>query len=195
MFIRCASRLHGQNAHRRRLQAITSWPLKPAPTGSAPIHQPLWRSARLHRCASMLPAILLLLLPRVLQTMQGSFALVSTSPFSNDTTTDREALLQFKASLSQQSAPLVTWNTTSDFCHWPGVICSLRHRGRVSALNLSSAGLVGTISPSIGNMTFLKILDLSFNMLQGSRRPSGPFGGCSISISRGTHFMVGSQMD
>ncbi|WVZ53257.1 hypothetical protein U9M48_004226 [Paspalum notatum var. saurae] len=119
------------------------------------------------KCPSMLPAILLLLLPHVLQAMQGSYAQVSTSPFSNETTTDREALLQFKASLSQQSAALVTWNTTSDFCHWPGVICSLRHRGRVSALNLSSAGLVGTISPSIGNMTFLKILDLSFNMLQG----------------------------
>ncbi|XP_066339600.1 probable LRR receptor-like serine/threonine-protein kinase At3g47570 isoform X2 [Miscanthus floridulus] len=93
--------------------------------------------------------------------------LLWTSPFSNETATDRDALLQFKASLSQQSPALVSWNTTSDFCHWTGVTCSLRHKGRVSALNLSSAGLVGTISPAIGNLTFLKILDLSSNKLQG----------------------------
>jgi Leucine-rich repeat (LRR) protein len=119
------------------------------------------------RCASMFPAILLLLSPFVLQPPPCSFSEAAESPFSNEIATDREALLEFKASLSQQSAALVSWNTTSDFCQWPGVTCSLRHKGRVSALNLSSAGLVGTISPSIGNLTFLKYLNLSYNVLQG----------------------------
>ncbi|CAL4987287.1 unnamed protein product [Urochloa decumbens] len=115
----------------------------------------------------MFPAILLLLLPYVLQPLPCSFSEAAAPPFSNETGTDRDALLQFKASLSQQSSALVSWNTTSDFCQWPGVTCSLRHKGRVSSLNLSSAGLVGTISPSIGNLTFLKFLNLSFNELQG----------------------------
>ncbi|XP_062208229.1 probable LRR receptor-like serine/threonine-protein kinase At3g47570 isoform X2 [Phragmites australis] len=115
----------------------------------------------------MFPALVLLLLPYVLHSMPSPFAHESTAPFINETDMDMDALLQFKGSLRSHSAALASWNTTSDFCHWPGVTCSLRHKGRVSALNLSSAGLVGTISPSIGNLTFLKILDLSFNELQG----------------------------
>ena len=115
----------------------------------------------------MFPAILFLLLLFVLQPLPCSFTEAAASPFSNEIATDREALLEFKASLSQQSAALVSWNATSDFCQWPGVTCSLRHEGRVSALNVSSAGLVGTISPSIGNLTFLKYLNLSYNALHG----------------------------
>ncbi|CAD6257082.1 unnamed protein product [Miscanthus lutarioriparius] len=49
----------------------------------------------------------------------------------------------------------------------PSVSCSLKHKDRVTVLNLTSQGLSGTITPSIGNLTFLRILDLSSNKLQG----------------------------
>ncbi|RCV10053.1 hypothetical protein SETIT_2G080800v2, partial [Setaria italica] len=47
-----------------------------------------------------------------------------------------------------------------------------RHRLRVVALDLFSQGLTGTISPAIGNLTFLRSLNLSFNTLQGEIPPT-----------------------
>ncbi|WRX13123.1 Protein kinase domain - like 10 [Theobroma cacao] len=48
-----------------------------------------------------------------------------------------------------------------------GVICGRRHQ-RVIALNLSGLRLSGSISPSIGNLTFLRGINLSWNRLQGN---------------------------
>ncbi|WVZ96202.1 hypothetical protein U9M48_041869 [Paspalum notatum var. saurae] len=42
-----------------------------------------------------------------------------------------------------------------------------RHPGRVVSLNLSNSKLGGSISPAIGNLTFLRTLDLFDNMLSG----------------------------
>ncbi|KAF7086853.1 hypothetical protein CFC21_090111 [Triticum aestivum] len=106
----------------------------------------------------MFPVLLLLLLPYVLQS-------VAVRAFNNRT--DVDSLLAFKASVSNQHGVLAAWNTTTDFCLWPGVSCSLKHKHRVIVLNLSSEGLGGTISPSIGNLSFLRILDLRWNNLQG----------------------------
>ncbi|XP_052158229.1 LRR receptor-like serine/threonine-protein kinase EFR [Oryza glaberrima] len=84
---------------------------------------------------------------------------------------DREALVQFRAALSvsDQLGSLSSWNgsTGSDFCRWGGVTCSRRHPGRVTSLNLSSLGLAGSISPVIGNLTFLHTLNLFNNTLSG----------------------------
>uniref|UniRef100_A0A0E0JJM6 Receptor kinase-like protein Xa21 n=1 Tax=Oryza punctata TaxID=4537 RepID=A0A0E0JJM6_ORYPU len=98
----------------------------------------------------------------------------SSSP--PDESSDREALLQFRAALSVSdqlgSLSLSSWNGTgSDFCRWAGVTCSRRHPGRVSSLNLSSIGLAGSISPAIGNLTFLQSLDLFNNSLSGEIHP------------------------
>ncbi|KAF7087954.1 hypothetical protein CFC21_091110 [Triticum aestivum] len=106
----------------------------------------------------MFPVLLLLLLLHVLQSAWAR-------TFSN--MTDMDTLLAFKASLSIQPGALAAWNTTTDFCSWPGVSCSLKHKHRVTVLNLASEGLAGTITPSIGNLTFLKILDLSQNNFHG----------------------------
>ncbi|KAM3223750.1 hypothetical protein ACQJBY_057238 [Aegilops geniculata] len=106
----------------------------------------------------MFPVLLLLLLPYVLQA-------ASVRAFSNRT--DVDSLLAFKASLRNQHGVLAAWNTMTDYCQWPGVGCSLKHKHRVIVLNLSSEGLGGTITPSIGNLSFLRILDLSKNNLQG----------------------------
>ncbi|KAG0529811.1 hypothetical protein BDA96_05G129400 [Sorghum bicolor] len=80
---------------------------------------------------------------------------------------DEGILQEMKASLNQQQGVLAAWNATTKFCHWPGVSSSLKHKDRVTVLNLTSQGLSGTITPSIGNLTFLRILDLSSNKLQG----------------------------
>ncbi|XP_037411164.1 probable LRR receptor-like serine/threonine-protein kinase At3g47570 [Triticum dicoccoides] len=88
--------------------------------------------------------------------------------------TDVDALLAFKASINNQRGGVLdawnTSNTTTTFCHWPGVVCS--QHSRVTALNLTSQGLGGIITPSIGNLTFLKTLDLSLNNLGGEIPPS-----------------------
>nr|XP_034580709.1 receptor kinase-like protein Xa21 [Setaria viridis] len=47
-----------------------------------------------------------------------------------------------------------------------------RHRLRVVALDLFSQGLTGTISPVIGNLTFPRSLNQSFNILQGEIPPT-----------------------
>ncbi|KAJ0558751.1 putative non-specific serine/threonine protein kinase [Helianthus annuus] len=43
---------------------------------------------------------------------------------------------------------LTSWNHSStNFCQWQGVTCSLHHQ-RVTHLDLSHGGLIGTLSPS-----------------------------------------------
>ncbi|XP_048546553.1 probable LRR receptor-like serine/threonine-protein kinase At3g47570 [Triticum urartu] len=113
----------------------------------------------------MFPVLVLLLLSYVLQPALSSSVQALERLFQH--TTDRDTLLAFKSSLSNQQDVLAAWNTTSDFCRWPGVVCGAKHKDRVTVLNLSSEGLVGPIIPSIGNLTFLKILDLSLNHLRG----------------------------
>jgi Leucine-rich repeat (LRR) protein len=85
---------------------------------------------------------------------------------------DEAALMAFKGKISSRSSSLASWNESTSYCSWEGVTCSQRHRLRVVALDLSSRGLTGTISPDIGNLTFLRSLNLSFNSLQGEIPPS-----------------------
>ncbi|CAN1295328.1 Probable LRR receptor-like serine/threonine-protein kinase At3g47570 [Linum perenne] len=66
---------------------------------------------------------------------------------------------------------LSSWNNSVHFCEWYGVSCSERHHGRVTALNLSSHGLSGSISPYVGNLSFLKELFLSYNNFTGEIPP------------------------
>lgn len=80
---------------------------------------------------------------------------------------DEAALLAFRAGLSPGA--LASWNSSGGFCRWYGVVCSSRRRrpGRVVALSLASSNLSGTLSPAIGNLTFLRVLNLSSNALHG----------------------------
>ncbi|XP_031122484.1 LRR receptor-like serine/threonine-protein kinase EFR [Ipomoea triloba] len=82
--------------------------------------------------------------------------------YSNET--DRIALLDFMHRISND--PLNSWNHSQHHCRWQGVSCGRRHH-RVVALRLPMKGLVGTISPHIGNLTFLRDLNLSSNTLSG----------------------------
>ncbi|KAK2989027.1 hypothetical protein RJ640_027938, partial [Escallonia rubra] len=74
-------------------------------------------------------------------------------------TTDEHALLSLKF-------PITSWSSSvTHVCNWTGVICN-RH-GRVAALSLSNMGLLGTIPPSMGNLSFLVSLDLRGNNFSG----------------------------
>ncbi|CAL5422741.1 unnamed protein product [Camellia sinensis] len=81
--------------------------------------------------------------------------------------TDYLALLSIKAQITNDPM-LVTssWNDSLYFCLWEGVLCGRCHQ-RVIGLSLESRYLEGSISTSIGNLTFLIIVDLSNNNFQG----------------------------
>lgn len=85
---------------------------------------------------------------------------------------DKEALLDFKHKITDDpSKLLLSWTVSSDCCtSWEGVACDAS--GRV--VNVSRPGLVsdnndfiedtymsGTLSPSLGNLSSLQLLDLS----------------------------------
>ncbi|XP_031121899.1 LRR receptor-like serine/threonine-protein kinase EFR [Ipomoea triloba] len=93
---------------------------------------------------------------------------VTHSSFASSNETDRLALLEFKHRISDDpnGVFLNSWNDSVHHCGWQGVSCGHRHP-RVVGLELPEMGLVGTISPHIGNLTFLRDLDLRMNMLQG----------------------------
>jgi Leucine-rich repeat (LRR) protein len=76
--------------------------------------------------------------------------------------TDRLALLEFKAKISDPFMFLSSWNDTTHFCQWHGVTCGRRHQ-RIRELRLPSQKLAGTISPFIGNLSFLRYLYLQKN--------------------------------
>ncbi|XP_052203040.1 receptor kinase-like protein Xa21 [Diospyros lotus] len=61
-------------------------------------------------------------------------------------------------------------STSSSVCDWIGVSCGIGigQQERVTALNLSEMGLTSTLSPQLGNLSFLTLLDLSFNSFHGS---------------------------
>ncbi|PON68242.1 GPCR kinase [Parasponia andersonii] len=80
---------------------------------------------------------------------------------------DGLALLEFKRGIvSDPFGVLRSWNDSTDFCNWKGVTCSRRHK-RVTVLSLYEHNLQGSISPHIGNLSFLKLIDLSNNSFSG----------------------------
>ncbi|KAL3752618.1 hypothetical protein ACJRO7_000081 [Eucalyptus globulus] len=94
-----------------------------------------------------------------------ALALCINQVSSNTNKTDRLALLAFKADITGDPfGVLNSWNNSIGFCQWYGVTCSRRHQ-RVTVLNLPSQGLYGSISPYIGNLSFLREIWLQNNSL------------------------------
>ncbi|GJV55538.1 receptor kinase-like protein Xa21 [Tanacetum coccineum] len=62
---------------------------------------------------------------------------------------------------------LSSWNDSFHFCDWSGISCGKRHR-RVTVIKLKSQGLEGSLSPHVGNLSFLRVLLLWNNSLQGT---------------------------
>jgi len=85
--------------------------------------------------------------------------------------TDMLWLLDFKTATSDPTHALRSWNRSIHYCNWTGVRCDPRNPWRVAALELPGERLAGQITPSLGNLTFLKILNLSSNSFSGQLPP------------------------
>uniref|UniRef100_A0A0E0F307 Receptor kinase-like protein Xa21 n=1 Tax=Oryza meridionalis TaxID=40149 RepID=A0A0E0F307_9ORYZ len=104
-------------------------------------------------------------------TTAGHFLLVLLASISHSVIcstsgneTDRLSLLEFKNAISvDPHQALISWNDSSHFCSWEGVSCSSKNPPRVTSIDLSNQDLAGYISPSLGNLTFLKHLSLVKN--------------------------------
>ncbi|GMP95381.1 hypothetical protein CsSME_00044456 [Camellia sinensis var. sinensis] len=97
----------------------------------------------------------------LITTAKGNPSLVLTNE------TDHQALLAIKDLITVDPlGALSSWNHSIHFCNWQGVSCGRRHQ-RVTLLNLSSLSLVGSVSPQIGNLTFLRTIDLRNNSFHG----------------------------
>ncbi|CAI9097326.1 OLC1v1033720C1 [Oldenlandia corymbosa var. corymbosa] len=123
-----------------------------------------WNSRNCKICSCFSFFMLLLLLSCILSpSLTSAFSLVQRS---NDT--DKEALLAIKSQMIQDPQGIIThsWNDSVHFCKWVGVTCGHLHQ-RVTNLNLSSLGLVGSLSPHVGNLTFLSGINLELNSFRG----------------------------
>ncbi|CAL5428634.1 unnamed protein product [Camellia sinensis] len=97
----------------------------------------------------------------LITTAKGNPSLVLTNE------TDHQALLAIKDLIQGDPlGALNSWNHSIHFCNWQGVSCGRRHQ-RVTVLNISSLALVGSVSPHIGNLTFLSTIDLGNNSFHG----------------------------
>eukprot|EP00253_Pinus_taeda_P015029 PITA_15029 len=85
---------------------------------------------------------------------------------------DHQSLVAFRNLIaSDPHHSLADWTPANPFCNWTGVTCNRRHPLKVASLNLTLMDLSGSISPSLGNLSFLRTLDLSGNALTGHIPP------------------------
>ncbi|GKC39363.1 leucine-rich repeat protein [Tanacetum coccineum] len=93
-----------------------------------------------------------------------TFPTVSASYGGNET--DYKALLSFKSTITHDpNNVLASWNHSFHFCDWSGISCGKRQK-RVTALRLESQSLEGSLSPHVGNLSFLRELYLGNNIFQ-----------------------------
>ncbi|XP_062167094.1 probable LRR receptor-like serine/threonine-protein kinase At3g47570 [Alnus glutinosa] len=80
---------------------------------------------------------------------------------------DRLALLDFKNRITEDPLQIMSsWNESTHFCNWFGVSCSPSSK-RVMVLKLKGQRLGGTITPSMGNLTYLTGINLRNNSIYG----------------------------
>ncbi|XP_071718417.1 LRR receptor-like serine/threonine-protein kinase EFR [Rutidosis leptorrhynchoides] len=109
--------------------------------------------------------VLAFLLYSLLILIPTTYTSVSATYSGNET--DRLALLSFKSMITHDPyGVLSSWNASSDFCDWIGITCGKRHR-RLTIIQLVSQGLEGSLSPHVGNLSFLHELELLNNSFQG----------------------------
>ncbi|KAL2631877.1 hypothetical protein R1flu_016563 [Riccia fluitans] len=109
---------------------------------------------------------------------------------------DGESLLEFKSGiLDDPLGAVADWNLTgsSDYCSWNGITCNAARR--VVNISLPGSQLSGTLSTSLGNLSFLSVLNLSSNVFSGSI-PSG-LGLCKrlVSLDLSANQLSGNQLN
>ncbi|KAK9940583.1 hypothetical protein M0R45_017237 [Rubus argutus] len=115
-------------------------------------------------CHTLLPPQL-----SILALLLCIFLSVESAIIPSNIATDKEALISVKEALLIVP-PSFSWNLNSSPCsNWTGVVCSKHAQShRVVGLDLSDLGLTGSISPHIGNLSFLRSLQLQNNKLTGT---------------------------
>ncbi|CAM0878634.1 unnamed protein product [Alopecurus aequalis] len=150
--------LAGRSSGRR----CTSWSAEGVAAAKRKERKPL-------SCPAMnvTPKIRHLLLLALVAWTAHAIVCSSFSLYGNET--DRLSLLAFKDAISLDGQQVfMSWNDSTHFCNWEGVLCRGKsHPLRVTSINLTSRGLVGHISPSLGNLSFLRSLALTENTFNG----------------------------
>ncbi|TYI05951.1 hypothetical protein ES332_A10G125100v1 [Gossypium tomentosum] len=96
-------------------------------------------------------------------SLPGLNLLGLTSPVVRGNDIDQKALLHFKSKIiGDQLRVTESWNSSIHFCHWHGVTCGPRHQ-RVTKLELEYLKLTGSLSPYMGNLSFLREFSLAGN--------------------------------
>jgi Leucine-rich repeat (LRR) protein len=98
--------------------------------------------------------------------MSSSLKSARISAFANES--DHLALLDFKNRISEDPLQIMSsWNESTHFCNWFGVTCSPSSK-RVVVLNLEAQRLAGSITPFMGNLTYLTRINLRNNSIHGA---------------------------
>jgi receptor kinase-like protein len=106
---------------------------------------------------------------------------------------DLAALLSFKSQIYVDPLGVFSsWNESLHYCQWQGVLCGARHPDRVTALVLDSKQLLGYISPSLANLTFIQRIKLSNNKLMGNIPSELGYLGRLRYVQLSTNFLDGS---
>ncbi|KAL4632597.1 hypothetical protein ACB092_04G063000 [Castanea dentata] len=119
-------------------------------------------------CSIQFQTILLLLVVLLhVQTLAVFGISIGTSTYFGGNETDHQALLAFKTQITRDPENVFSsWNDSLHFCEWEGVTCGRKHR-RVIVLDLQAKGLVGSLSPYIGNLSFIREIVLANNTIGG----------------------------
>ncbi|CAA2994797.1 leucine-rich repeat receptor-like serine threonine- kinase BAM1 [Olea europaea subsp. europaea] len=85
--------------------------------------------------------------------------------------TESAALLSIKSAITDDPlSALSSWNTSTSHCTWKGVTCDASGR-HVTAVDISSLGVTGTLSSDVGHLRFLLNLNTANNSLSGPIPP------------------------
>ncbi|CAI9290294.1 unnamed protein product [Lactuca saligna] len=118
----------------------------------------------MHRCVFIIFSLILLCLETATANQLAAVGGGDDKCFEKE----KDGLLHFKSLLQDPSDRLSTWTAEQDnCCQWSGVTCN-NQTSHVTDLDLMSFGLVGEISHSLVNLTYLNRLDLSFNSFHGT---------------------------
>lgn len=81
-------------------------------------------------------------------------------------TIDQLAVLALKAHITDYETLASNRSTSASDCNWIGISCSDKYL-RVTTLKLSHMGLIGTIAPHAGNLSFLPHFPFRNNNFHG----------------------------